>query len=112
MPPTRRVACDWAPEVCERPSADAFSRSANSSRRFQQFPCYFRSECVTDDSCRQRDESRATGHLKFAKDRVQMLFHGRQTQAGVFSNFLVTSDLSALLTTHAANATSRVRLGT
>src|ERR671919_340600 len=47
------------------------------------------SACVTNESCRQRDESRATGHGEFAKDRVEMLFHCLQTQASVFSDLFV-----------------------
>ena len=39
---------------------------------------YFSSACATDESGNQRDESRATGHLEFTKDRVQMLFHCRE----------------------------------
>ena len=37
----KQAGSGWGPPVCERLSADAFSPSANSSRRFQQSPCCF-----------------------------------------------------------------------
>ena len=41
------------------------------------------------DSTHQGNEPAAAGDFELAKDRVKVLFHHRQTQAGVISDFLV-----------------------
>ena len=47
------------------------------------------SGCVIDASSHQRNEPAAAGDLEFAEDGVKVLFHHRQTQAGVISDLLV-----------------------
>jgi len=42
------------------------------------------------DLLHQRNKPSAAGDFEFAEDGVQMLFHHRQTQAGVISDLLVT----------------------
>jgi hypothetical protein len=45
-------------------------------------------------SAHQRHEPTPTADFKFAEDRVNVLFHGRQTQADVIGNLLVTPPLA------------------
>ena len=52
------------------------------------------SGCVIDASSHQRNEPAAAGDLEFAEDRVEVLFHHRQTQARVIGDFLVTPPLT------------------
>src|SRR5437773_5240733 len=42
-----------------------------------------------DASAHQRHEPAAAGDFEFTEDRVKVLFHRRQTQAGVISDFFV-----------------------
>jgi len=42
------------------------------------------------ESSQQRNEPAAAVDFELAEDRVEVLFHHRQTQAGVISNLLVT----------------------
>jgi hypothetical protein len=42
------------------------------------------------DSAHQGDKPAAAGDFEFAEDRVKVLFHHRQTQAGVISGLLIT----------------------
>src|SRR5438067_10981810 len=42
-------------------------------------------------SAHQRHEPAAAGDFEFAEDRVKMLFHRRQTQAGAIGDLLVTA---------------------
>jgi hypothetical protein len=42
------------------------------------------------DSSHQGNEPAAAGDFKFAEDCVEVLFHHRQTQASVISDFLIT----------------------
>src|SRR5947207_11392616 len=51
-----------------------------------QDPSVFR-----DASAHQRHEPAAAGDFEFAEDRVKMLFHRRQTQAGAIGDLLVTA---------------------
>src|SRR5437764_14120502 len=44
-----------------------------------------------DASAHQRHEPTAAGDFEFAEDRVKMLFHRRQTQAGAIGDLLVTA---------------------
>ena len=46
------------------------------------------------DSSHQRHKPTAAGDFEFAKDRVNVLFHRRQTQAGVIGNLLVTPPIA------------------
>jgi len=41
-------------------------------------------------SAHQRHKPATAGDFEFAEDCVEMLFHHRQTQAGVISDFLIT----------------------
>src|SRR5438132_13825174 len=41
-------------------------------------------------SAHQRNKPAAAGNFEFAEDCVEMLFHHRQTQAGVVSDLLIT----------------------
>src|SRR5437899_12295351 len=41
-------------------------------------------------SAHQGNEPAAAGNFEFAEDYVEVLFHHRQTQAGVISDFLIT----------------------
>src|SRR5439155_22290110 len=42
------------------------------------------------DSSHQRNKPAAAGDFEFVEDRVKVLFHHRQTQAGVISDLLIT----------------------
>jgi hypothetical protein len=42
------------------------------------------------NSSHERNQPAAAGHFELTKDRVEMLFHHRQTQAGVIRDLLVT----------------------
>jgi hypothetical protein len=46
------------------------------------------------DSAHQRNEPAAAGDFELAKDGVEVLFHHRQTQAGVIGDFLIRPPLA------------------
>jgi hypothetical protein len=47
-----------------------------------------------DASSHQRNKSAAAGDFEFAEDRMEVLFHHRQTQAGVIGDFLIRPALA------------------
>jgi len=53
------------------------------------------SDCkLPGDSVHQRNEPAAAGDFELAKDGVEVLFHHRQTHAGVIGDLLITSSFA------------------
>ena len=91
-------------EMCARQNAYRRNHFATALRQNRLCPfrrarrrIVSRSRALLMNQVANAHESCATGHLEFAKDGVQMLFHHRQTQPGVLGDLLVASALGRLV---------------
>src|SRR6266567_2173778 len=62
---------------------------ASESNALQRYPRNVRLNFSLRDSSHQGHEPTAAAYFELAEDRVEMLFHHRQTQTGVISDLLV-----------------------
>src|SRR5438067_13935389 len=64
-------------------------RKRRTNKETRRHPCDLRLKLLLRDSAHQRNKPAAAGNFEFAEDCVKVLFHHRQTQAGVISDLLV-----------------------